>query len=227
MNEIRVTSEKEFERLRDRIDLEASHAADHFYLLKGLDESRKEYYPEMNESSTFWHLTFIAHRDAVLSHLCLLYDQHGAALSLGRFLLTVKANAAWFLGTAFRERLKDDPHVDTLVDDRAIDDSELDKELASVSGTDPLVSKLSDLRNTVISHTAADKVRKGTPQAWLPVQDIETLLSRARAITSKYSLLYRASRYGGIAGADDYKATLRWLRNALSSHRAQIDKEVE
>jgi hypothetical protein len=30
-----------------------------------------------------------------------------------------------------------------------------------------------------------------------------------------------------MVGTDDYKATLRWLRKALSSHRAQIDKEVE
>ncbi|HKM53939.1 MAG TPA: hypothetical protein VJY33_11050, partial [Isosphaeraceae bacterium] len=113
------------------------------------------------------------------------------------------------------------------VGDRAIDDSELDRELASVSGSDPLVAKLLRLRNTDISHTSADKVAKGTPLAGLPVQDVETLLGRARGITSKYSLLYRASTYGGIAGADDYEATLRWLREALSSHRAQIDKEVE
>ena len=57
--------------------------------------------------------------------------------------------------------------------------------------------------------------------------DIETLLSRAVAITSKYSLLYRASLYGGIAGADDHKYTLQWVRKALSSHRAEIQKEME
>jgi len=224
---IRIRSEAEFDRLCDRVDLEASHAADHFNLLRGLVESHKEYYLEMNESNTFWHLTLIAHRKAVLSHLCLLYDQHGAALSLGRFLLTVKANRALFSDAAFRDRLKDNPHVDTLVGDRAIDDAELDRELASVSGADPLVSKLLRLRNADISHTAADKVIKGTPQAWLPFQDVEALLSRAIAITSKYSLFYRASMYRGIAGADDYKATLEWLREALSSHRAQIDKEAE
>jgi hypothetical protein len=227
MKPIRVTSEKEFERLRDRIDLETSDAADHFYLLKGLDESSEDYCLEMNESSTFWHLTFIAHRDAVLSRLCLLYDQYDGALSLGRFLLTVKANRALFSDAACRERLIGNPHVDALVHDRAIDDSELDREVASVSDADPLVAKLSRLRNKVISHTDADTVRRGTPRFWLPVQDIETLLSRARSITSKYSLLYRASTYGRMVGTDDYKATLRWLRKALSSHRAQIDKEVE
>jgi len=227
MNEIRISTEEELERLRDRIDLEASEAADHFYLLKGLDESRTEYHLEMNESSTFWHLTFIAHRDAVLSRLCRLYDQAGAALSLHRFLLTVKAHRDdFFSEEAFRKRLKANLHIDTLVEGRAINDSDLDRELTSVSASDPFVSRLSAFRNTVLSHTDANKVRNGTQQLWLPVEDIEALLGRARAITGKYSLLFRASMYGGIAGADDYKSTLQWLRKALSNHRAQIDREA-
>jgi hypothetical protein len=157
---IRVKSEEEFERVRDRIDLEVNHAKDHWDLLKGLEASREDYYIEMNESNTFWHLTLIAHRDAVLSHMCRLYDKYAGALSLGRFLLTVKANRDLFSDTAFRERLKDNPHVDTLVSDRVIDDSELDTEFASVSGSDPLVSRLWDLRDTVISHTDAEKLER-------------------------------------------------------------------
>jgi hypothetical protein len=228
--EIRVRSEAEFERLRDRIDLEASHATHHWDLLKGLEASREDYYLEMSVSNTFWHLTCIAQRDAVLSGLCRLYDKHGGALSLGRFILTVKANRDLFSDVAFRERLKDNPYVDTLVNHRAIDDAELDRELASVSGSDPLVSRLWDLRDTVISHTDADRIRRGAPKAsqrWLPAQEIEMLLRRAAAITSKYSLLYRASLYGGIAGADDYKSTLRLLRKALSSQEAEIEKGIE
>jgi hypothetical protein len=211
--------EAEFERLRNRIGIEASDAESHFYLLKGLDESRKEYYREMVQSNTLWHLTFIAHRDAVLSHLCRLYDKDSAALSLGRFLLTVKANRDLFSDTAFRQRLKDNSHVDTLVQDRDFDDVELDEDLASVSDRDPFVSKLLALRNDAISHTAADSVRRAARQTWLAARDFEVLLSRASNITSKYSLRYRASRFGGIAGADDYKSMLLLLRRALSVGR--------
>lgn len=223
MDAIRLKSEKEleFDRLRDRLDLEASHAAHHFDLLKGLDGSRTEYYREMNESNTFWHLTSIAHRDAVLSHLCRLYDQHDAALSLGRFLLTVKRNPNLFSEAAFQERLKDNPPVKTLFE--AVDESELDRKLTSVSDSDPLVKSSIDLRDETISHMGADGVRKGTPEGWLPVQDIEGLLRRARKLTSKYSLLFRASQYGGIAGADDYKSTLRWVRKGLAFHQAEIE----
>ena len=221
---IRVKSEVEFDQLCDRIDLEASHAVHHWSLWKGLHASREDYYLEMNVSNTFWHLTLIAHRDAVLSHLCRLYDKNGGALSLGRFLLTVKANRDFFADAAFRQRLKDNPHVDTLAKNRAIDDSELDKELASVSDSDPLVPKLWDLRDKVISHTDADRVRRNAPKTWLPPEDMETLLGRAGAITSKYSLFYKASLYGGIVGADDYTSTLRLLRKALSDSQHEIDK---
>jgi hypothetical protein len=226
---IRVKSEEQFERLRDSIDLEVSHAADHFYLLKGLEASRKDYALEMNESNTFWHLTLLAHRDAVLSHLCRLYDKHEAALSLGKFLVTVKNNRDLFSDAAFRKRLKDNPHVDRLVTGRAIDDTALEKEFDSVSGGNPLVRKLWKLRDTVISHTSADNVAKGkhgAARASLPVQDIEVLLRRAGTITSKYSLFWGASRYGGIAGADDYTSTLQWVRKALAAHRAGVDEQI-
>jgi hypothetical protein len=190
-----------------------------------LEELRKEYYLEMNESNTFWYLTFIAHREAVLLHLCRLYDQQSTALSLSRFLLTVKARPDFFSRTAFLERLKDNPHVDTLY--RAVDESELDKELASVSLSDPLVSRLWRLRNAVIAHTDADKVMKDSAQQWLPFQEIKGLLDRAKAITTKYSLIYRAAMSGGIVGADDYRITLQWVRLGRSSHKAEMRRHLE
>ena len=190
-SKIRVKNEAEFERLCDRIALEASDAADHFNLVTGLYASRQEYYLEMNESHTFWHLTFIAHREAVLSRLCRIYDKYQGALSLGKFLQTVKANRDFFSDAAFRERLKDNPHVDTLAEGRSIDDSELDRELASVSESDPLVKRLWDLRDKVISHTDAERVRTSASTDWLPTVDVEALLSRTASITSKYTLLYR------------------------------------
>jgi len=52
-------------------------------------------------------------------------------------------------------------------------------------------------------------------------------LHRARTITCKYSVLYKASGYGGIAGADDYKNTLRWVRVALAAHHAEIDEQIQ
>jgi hypothetical protein len=74
----------------------------------------------------------------------------------------------------------------------------------------------------------ADIVRRDAPAAhkrWLPPDVIEALLSRAWGITTKYSVYFKASVYGGIAASDDFKATLRWVRKALSAHVAERDKE--
>src|SRR5580693_878965 len=103
---IRVRNEEEFERLRDRIDLEVSQARHHWTLLKALDVARADYWREINQSNTFWHLTFIAHYGCVEAHLGRLYDDTNGALSLSRFLATVKANLNFFSDDAFRGRMK-------------------------------------------------------------------------------------------------------------------------
>jgi hypothetical protein len=128
------------------------------------------------------------------------------------------------------KRLKENPHVESLAENRTIDDAELSREISSVSATDPLVARLLRIRNQVISHTDAEVIRQdlaGTARFWLPSEDIEELLRRAAAITHKYSLLYDASVCGGIFGAEDFKYTLQWLRRALSAHDTQIEKEIQ
>ncbi len=96
-----------------------------------------------------------------------------------------------------------------------------------MSCSDRLVKALVRLRNTAISHTAFSNVQKGTPSTSLPTNHIATLLNRARDITSRYSLLFRAKRFGSIAGAQDYKSTLRWVQTALDSHAADIDEQIK
>jgi len=45
-------------------------------------------------------------------------------------------------------------------------------------------------------------------------------------ITQKYSVAFRASLYGGIAGADDYKNLLDMLREARSSRQVKVDEQI-
>lgn len=99
-----------------------------------------------------------------------------------------------------------------------------------MSETDSLVEKLHFLRNKSVAHTDAELVKKPASAAYrplLPPEDIDALLSRASAITAKYSLYFRGSTYGGIAGANDFEATLKWVRKALAAHDAEFEKEHE
>ena len=214
-------NEAELERLSDRIDLEISAASEHLNLLKALVMARDDYYLELNESKTFWHLTLKAHLDSVLTHLCRLFDKSAGALNLVKFLRTVKAHPELFSEKAVRERLKDSPDLETLSDDRAIDDSELDTDIKSVSTSDPLVSRLLEFRSQTISYIDASNVARNSPTVGMTADGIEVLLRRARGIMSKHRLRFWASTYGGIAGAEDYKHTLQLLREGLSSRNAK------
>jgi hypothetical protein len=62
---------------------------------------------------------------------------------------------------------------------------------------------------------------------WLPDDGVETPLRRASDITIKYSPYYRASCYGGIAGGDDLKNTLKSVRKALVAHDDAIEEEIK
>jgi hypothetical protein len=210
---IRVKSEEEFERLCDRIDKEVSHARHHWDLLKNLEDSRAEYWREMNESNTFWHLTFIAHRDSVLAHLGRLYDDTNGSLSLSHFLETVRANRGFFTD-----------------ENRHLVDSDLAAEQDSVSPSNPLVKELHSIRHKAIAHTDADAVRRGAPEArkrWLPPDEIEVLIDRASSITGKYNLFFRQMVHGGIAGHDDFKSTLGWIRKGLEANDAEMQREYD
>jgi uncharacterized protein (DUF427 family) len=148
---------------------------------------------------------------------------------LSRFLETVRANRALFSDDAFKKRLKDNTHVDSLVKDRPVDDDTLDADLQTVLKSDPLVKSLHDLRNKAIAHTDADVVKTDTEAAnkgWLPPDDIEKPLRKASDITAKYSLYYGASCYSGVAAADDFKNTLGWLRKALVAHDTEIEEQI-
>jgi hypothetical protein len=109
MRAIPVADESEFKRLRDSIASELSDARDHWNLVKALGAARDDYWGEMDLSRTFWHLTFIAHIEAVVFRLCRLYDKDGGALSLVRFLLTVSDNRTLFSDAAFRETPEGEP----------------------------------------------------------------------------------------------------------------------
>jgi hypothetical protein len=86
-----------------------------------------------------------------------LYDTHDASLSLARFLETVRANRSLFSDDAFKERIKYNPHKESLAENRPIDGVVLDAELNTVSESDPLVKELHSLRNKVIAHTDANE----------------------------------------------------------------------
>src|SRR5579862_4928670 len=162
MNPVRVHSEREFERLLDRLERDAHRALDHWQLFKGLSRAIRSYRAEMEEASVFWNLALSAHFDVVIFRLARLYDQESSGLGLKRFLLTVKATSKYFSESAVLQRLPGYPS--SLA--RKINPSTLQNDIRRVSADrDHLVSRLWKLRNQSVSHVDPNPIRLAASSA--------------------------------------------------------------
>jgi hypothetical protein len=230
MKAIHINSELEFERLLDRVTLDAYRAADNWRLLRGLDASMAQYGGAFTQHRTFWGFVQNALHEVVLHRLGRLYDKTKGALSLPTLLLTAQAHPDYFSTQAFRQRRSDSPHHDGhLAGDRALNLAELKKEIASVSERDDLVKSIHDIRDKALAHRDKDRVLAGTLPSLnaLNVSDVETLLGRASSIAFKYNRLYRGAYYSArIAGEEDYKDLLQIIQGKVDSDWSQaVDEE--
>ncbi len=233
--QIAVRDSNEFNSLLHALADEIVDAKIYFNLHQGLVAAFAEYEVEFGQSWTFWSLTLRAHTDAVLVRLCKAYDQfdrNNPSLNLGSLLGTIKANMHLFDETDFRERLKDNPYVNSLAKTvRRPDAVQLQKDLDSVSKDDPLVKKLTIWRHNYYAHRSrqhaldADAFSKQHP--FLSIEEIEALLKNGVAIMNRYSHLFSATLHSThMIGHDDYLSVLEAVRRDLKAQEAQIQKEL-
>lgn len=226
---IGVSDPAEFKRLLEALVYELIDAQEHFYVHQGLAAAVSEYGAELNQSGAFWNLTMRAHLDAVLMRLCKAYDLSDGkpGLNLRNFLETIEANLHFFDEPNFRERLKNNPFVDSLAKDcKKPDPARLQKDLESVSTAEPLVKKLTIWRNNYIAHHSQSALTLGefTKQYPLSFVEIESLISNGIGIVNDYSHLFQASHYTNYKPTD-YKFILEALRRDLQAREARIQKE--
>jgi len=170
---LRIKSKEQFDWLIDHLVLETNRAWDHWDLWGGLDKALAEYATEINQTSQFRRLTIRAHQDSVILRLGRLFDPHPIALSLANLLQTihhgVTASTLSHLGIKIQQ----------------LDLTLLQKDLETLSESDPLVSQLIEIRNEYLAHRASRLVISKL----LPTfqrEDIEALLNRASSMLEKY-----------------------------------------
>ncbi len=231
MARIPVESEAAFSTLLTSLTEDTVTASIHWRLCKDLWASVPEFVRELNQSPAFWSLTFNAHRETALFRLGRLYDQQSSALSLPSLVDTIAANQHLFDDAHFRERLKENPFVESLAQGaRRPDDQILAQDAASVSErSDALVARLLAVRNRVLAHRDP-RVVLGTihdPSDAVDNADIDALLERAAKIVNRYGIMFRAgSSLMSIIGQDDFKSVLKHVRRDLAAYKKQIAEEV-
>lgn len=202
----------------------------HFNLYGDLVASHAEYADELSESNTFWSLTLDAHLDATILRLCKAYDQCPTSLNLRNLLDTVSENLDLFEEPNFRERLKENPFVDSLAANVPTpDSSQLQRDIASVNANDPLVKKLVIWRNSYFSHRSRDHALNPSPYVRdypFTISDIAALLRNGVEVVNRYSNLFCATHYStNIVGRSDFKSILEAVRETRNRREAEIERQ--
>jgi hypothetical protein len=223
----------EFSQLLDALWNELVDASFHFRLHQNLQAATPEYGMVFSQSNTFWTLTLSAHMDAVVLRLCKAYDRYDSkpTLNLRSLLETIRENLHLFDEPNFRERLKDNPFVDSLAkESKKPDPVQLQKDFDFVNGSH-LAKKLSDWRNKVYSHLSLDAVlnpKEFKANSPLSFVEIRTLMDSALTILNRYSGLFAANYYSTMMiGGDDYLWVLKTAKEALQAHEARIEAEFK
>lgn len=228
--EITVTNSAEFKCLLEALVDELIDAHDHFRLHQDLDAAIPDYQAEFNQSPAFWNMAMCALIDATLIRLCKAYDLSDGKpnLNLRNFLETIGANLHLFDEPNFRERLKERAFVDSLAaQPRKPDPTQLQKDLESVSKSDPLVKKLTTWRHCYIAHrsrTSALSPKAFSEQNPILFSEIKALIDNGLRIVNHYSSLFSATVHASLR-VKDYKYLLDTVRRDLERREAQIQKD--
>ena len=228
---IQFNTDEEFQRLLASLAQELVDANIHWRLLSDLKEKIKIFSTEYNQSVAFWSLTFQAHLDATIFRLIRIYDGNSSSLSLKNLLDTISANLGIFDTERFRERLRDNPFVESLADDaRKPEEQQLINDIAFVSNDNPIVKKLTIWRNNLFAHKSARNAVNGYNIATdypLDEKEIEELLTTGMAILNRYNSLFHASTYSTqIVGHDDYQFILDSIRVNLERMEQEVQNDI-
>jgi AbiU2 len=230
---ITIKSGDELSKLLDALAKDIVDANIYYKLFIGLINLIPDYSDEANLSNTFWSLTLEAIKEAYMLRLCRIYEQYNNTnLNLVNLLDTIKSNLHFFQEPHFRERLKNNPFVESLAKEVTIPSmEELQVDIEFASDENPIVHKLMLWRHTFYAHTGAKIAlgKSGTlKENSISEEDIEQLIDKCFSISNKYMSMYKAASWSRQAlGHDDYLSLFKFLRFGLEKHEADIKKEFD
>lgn len=225
---IKITNSKEFLNLLKALASELVEANIHYRLHRAIADSIPDYLEELNQSPAFWQLTLRSHLDVSMYRLCKVYDQHSKSLNLLNLLDTIKKNIELFDVENFKERLKENPFVESLSkDSRKPDKKQLEADIAFVSAksnslVDTLINKW---RHNLLAHLGAKNIVNDQSISKLyPLasEEVAALLQTGMSVLNRYSSLFVANTYSTqMVGHDDYKFVLK----SIHEHLAMIEQK--
>ena len=227
---MKIQTSDELNQSLDALAQEIVDAQIYHRLFCDLIDAIPDYERVFQQSNTFWRLTLDSLKEARLTRLCRVFDQHSSSLNLVNLLEAIEENRHLFEEDHFRQRLKDNAFVDSLAQSHHVPEkNQLKTDIEYASCRNPLVKKLMIWRNNIVAHRGA-KVSLGKKQVLednpLSQEEIEELLDQSLKILNRYSRLYRASTWSQLAiGHDDYKLILNLIQRGLQKRDEDLEKE--
>jgi hypothetical protein len=223
---IEVTDSAEFKRLMKALASDIVNAHIHYQLFKDLNEYLRDHSLVASQSNTFWHFTLQAHLNTAIYTLCRIYDQNDTSLHLYNWLTTIRENLHLFDEDQFRERLRDNPFVDSSAQHpRKPPQEELDEDIRSCSNEDARVKALTVRRGSDIAHRSAKLVvadRSISEDYPLTYGDVDALLERARKVLNRYTDLFSAEVYSTkVIGDKDFQYVIDCVEAKVKESRAR------
>ena len=205
---------------------DAVNAVIHWKLSRGILEAAKQWPLVIQQSNTFWQLTITAHVNVSVLAMCRVFDQEKTALHLHGLLQLINKNLPLFDEEQFRERLRDNPFVESLAQSaRRPDAQQLATDIAMCSKQDPLVMRLVTHRNNAVAHLSQKRRLNSTPPCAdeeITNSDFEILLKRAVEVVNRYSSLFGAESFSTqVIGHDDYKTVFAWVQDRAEQEHAK------
>ena len=227
-----IKNQKELNDLVDSLALEIVDANIYHRLLVDLSNAIEENQRAYNHSKTYWYLTTEALKDSILLHLCRFFDQEKSSLCLYNLLYTIRHHVNFFDKESFKQRLKDNPFVESLAElDRLPELKQLNIDIEFSSNSNPTVKKLIIWRNNIIAHKASKNVLKKNhilEKHPLSMDEIQSLLDEGFNILNRYLYLYKASSWSRqIIGHDDYKSLFTFMNLGLEKWDMDRKEELE
>ena len=200
-------------------------------LINELIECHKENTEVFNQSNTFWYLVFESIKESRMIRLCRICDTEIKSISIGNLLQAIKGCKCVFSKEEFRNRLKNNPFVESLSKyNREVNIEELDDEIKSFNDNQT-VMKIRKWRNNYIAHKGITEGLKDfriLSENELTFEDISSFINYSHKLINKYLNNLSAIAWSDkIVGDDDFKNLIKFASIGLEKYKMDIELEIK
>jgi hypothetical protein len=223
-----IGSDEDLKKLFDRLVTDIIDAGDFLRLHKYFESAFTEYRNEIDETPAFWSLTEQAIRETSLNRLSRVYDQHPQSLSLLTLLHTIGKHPEFFEDAAVLKRVSAAYAEEFKPGSHKIDTAQLEKDIETVSTSDPLVEKVVKWRSNFGAHLSSKPILRASIKGWdgLTRDEAFELVERAFTIYNRYLVAFKAASYSSKSiGEEDHDFLFKILRIGLQKFRDDIEKQ--